>query len=188
MDIGKDNNESGDQAEDREYAELSKWFDELSCDGAYEVKEVGEGTGMAYASKADKPIDKKYQDWIDQKLSVADPFIQCAEWTKEMADRFPELKRVRGQVFLSNLWERDHWWLVVGEGEEQVVVDPTVSQFSQDYYGEGGGAKVLWYQERDESEPEPSGMCPNCGGLIYGGGDVCSDRCAVQYLAYVNSF
>lgn len=124
-------------------------------------------------------MDQKYQDWIDRKLAGADPFTQCAEWTEEMQAAFPELKRVRGQVFLSNLWERDHWWLTTPTGE---VVDPTVSQFKQEYYS--GGATVLWYQERDENEPEPTGMCPNCGGMCYDGGTCCSDRCHNQYVAY----
>ena len=63
-------------------------------------------------------MNQKYQDWIDAKLkSGDDPFTKCAEWTVEMNEAFPELIRSRGQVFLSNLWERDHWWLKTGEGE-----------------------------------------------------------------------
>lgn len=127
-------------------------------------------------------MDQKYQEWIDAKLkSGDDPFTKCAEWTLEMQAAFPELIRVRGQVMLSNLWERDHWWLKTPTGE---IVDPTKAQFAQEYYS--GGATVLWYQERDESEPEPTGMCANCGGLIYGGRDtVCSDSCARAYCAYL---
>jgi hypothetical protein len=96
-----------------------------------------------------------------------------------MKEKFPELRPCRGQVLLSNLWERDHAWLVTPEGH---IVDPTESQFKQEYYS--GGAKIVMYYPRDESEPEPTGMCPNCGGLCYDGGTCCSDECHRAYAAY----
>ncbi len=119
-----------------------------------------------------------YQEWIDAKLKTEDPQTKCAEWTEEMSAVFPELIKVRGQVVLSNLWQRDHWWLVTPDG---VIVDPTVKQFDGDYFGH---AKPLAYLPRDEAEPEPTGMCPNCGGYCYDGGTCCSDACHHAYVAY----
>ena len=120
-----------------------------------------------------------YQGWIDTKLATGqDPQTACAEWTAEMKARFPELIRVRGQIALSNLWLRDHWWLTDPNG---TIVDPTVSQFDSDYFGH---AKVLAYLLRDESEPEPTGKCPNCEGYCFGGGTCCSDECGIAYAEY----
>lgn len=137
-------------------------------------------------------MKQQYKEWIESKLATADPFGMCREWTEEMQAAFPELQRVRGTVFISCLWEREHWWMVdpnPGEaGEEGVpfVIDPTKAQFSQEYFA--GGAVVLWYQPRDESHPEPTGRCCNCGGYCYGGRtDLCSERCEQQYLSYLNS-
>lgn len=124
----------------------------------------------------------EYQAWINQKLREEDPFTKCAEWTQEMQAEFPELVRVRGTVLLSCLWERYHWWLV--EPETQQVVDPTAEQFGQEYYC--GGSRIVAYQPRDESEPEPTGMCCNCGELCYGGRtELCSVECERAYRAYL---
>jgi hypothetical protein len=103
-----------------------------------------------------------------------------------MAREFTELVRVRGTVTLGNLWERDHWWLKMKIDDEDQIIDPTVAQFSQDYYS--GGTFVVWYQERDESEPEPTGKCPNCGGYCYDYRDLCSERCERAYAAYLMRF
>lgn len=129
-------------------------------------------------------MEDRYRKWIDNKLATgADPFVACAEWTEEMHEAFPELTRVRGEVLLSNGWARNHWWLVDINGG---VVDPTSSQFQQEYYG-GKKTVVLHYSPRDESEPEPTGMCPNCGGMCYDGGTCCSDACHNAYAAYCMS-
>lgn len=100
-----------------------------------------------------------------------------------MQEAFPELSRIRGTVILSNGWERHHWWLL--DGEE--IVDPTKSQFQQPFYGEGLNTSIIGYFPRDESEPEPTGLCPNCGGYCYDEKSVCSDRCGDAYAAYLNS-
>lgn len=126
----------------------------------------------------------EYSAWIKRKLKQDDPFGQCAEWTLEMQAAFPELRRVRGQVLLSCLWERDHWWLVVEEGGESHIVDPTAEQFRQKYFA--GGSKVLTYNPRDESEPEPTGLCCNCGEYCYDGRtELCSTQCERAYHAYL---
>ncbi len=33
---------------------------------------------------------------------------------------------------------------------------------------------------------EPTGMCPNCGGLCYNHASVCSDACGNEFAAYLN--
>lgn len=113
----------------------------------------------------------KYEEWIEQ--NVVEPYGQCREKTLEMLEAFPELFRVRGH-YMCLIWgEREHWWLVDPQG---VIVDPTKSQFPS----KGIGEYVPW----DESQEEPTGMCPNCGGLCYGGNCCCSERCGIEYAAY----
>lgn len=127
----------------------------------------------------------EYKAWIERKLAIEDPFTMCAEWTEQMQEEFPELVRVRGTVMLSCLWEREHWWLV--DPETDSVVDPTADQFAQEYYA--GGSKIIMYMPRDESEPEPTGKCCNCGGLCYDGRtELCSSACERAYIAYLMSF
>ncbi len=124
----------------------------------------------------------KYEQWIAARLQTgADPFCKCAEWTQDMLQDFPELKRVRGEVTLSSLMTREHWWLEDPEGN---VVDPTAAQFKQPYYG---GASILVYCARDESQPEPTGMCPNCGEYCYEGSAMCCRACEISYMAYLNN-
>lgn len=114
---------------------------------------------------------QSYQDWI--KLNVEDdPKGQCMEVTEEMEAVFPELTRVRGHYYCTAWGERQHWWLVTASGE---VVDPTAAQFPSK------GTRV--YEPLAEDAPEPTGLCPNCGGFIYGGGQVCSDACGVAFTA-----
>ena len=126
----------------------------------------------------------KYKLWIADRLATgADPFAKCSEWTQDMLTAFPgELARVRGTVTLSNGWEREHWWLV--DNLDFTTYDPTVSQFRQPYYG---NAVVLAYHPRDESEPEPTGLCHECGGYCYNNDQLCSKDCERRYLAYLNS-
>lgn len=123
----------------------------------------------------------EYQEWIDKNVTAETAFAKCAEWTASMQAYYPELNRVRGHVFLSSGIERSHWWLT---DEGGAVIDPTVSQFRLDYFG---GAKPIHYEPWDETQPEPTGKCPNCGGLCYNGDTCCSDRCAASYAAYCNN-
>lgn len=116
-------------------------YNELSVDGMFEVREEPISITIRDLPPDLPPVPPQYSEWVGAKLAAGgDPFGMCAEWTEEMQAVFPELARVRGTVLLSNLWERDHWWLVTADG---VVVDPTASQFAQPYYS--GGATVLWY-------------------------------------------
>lgn len=133
-----------------------------------------------------------YQDWIDAKLATEDSWNKCVEWTTEMSEAFPELKRVRGHVYVIGVGERPHWWLKDPDGN---AIDPTRQQF-YDLPGEGktayyGGMGCAMYEELPEDFIEPIGKCPNCGGLIYPNeysSDVCSEKCGIQYTAYLMKF
>jgi hypothetical protein len=121
--------------------------------------------------------------WIEDYRATHDTFATCVDATKEMLIAFPELLRVRGDVFLSNGWLRHHWWLKEKSGE---IHDPTANQFEGDYYG---NARILEYLEHDETLPEPTGKCPNCGdGYCYNGDSVCCEECGIQYTSYLNGF
>jgi len=116
----------------------------------------------------------EYQDWIDRNVDSG--YGECAEVTQAMADQFPELQRVRGHYYCFSWGERAHWWLTDAAG---AIVDPTARQFPS----RGKGAYVPWV----EGEPEPTGICPNCGEYVYDGGTVCSDACSNAYVAFINA-
>lgn len=116
-------------------------------------------------------MEQKYQEWIDN--FVSDPLGHCAELTLEMQKEFPELERVRGHYYCAFWGKREHWWLVDKAGS---VVDPSAAQFPSKGLGE--------YAEWDDSLPEPTGMCPNCGDLVFDGRTCCSDNCHREYAAY----
>ena len=103
----------------------------------------------------------QYRKWIDE--NVSDPYNACREATEEMAAAFPDLERVRGHYHCPDLGKRPHWWLLDPNG---VIVDPTADQFPSG----GSGAYEAW----DESQPEPTGKCPNCGDYSYGSQYFCS--------------
>jgi hypothetical protein len=86
---------------------------------------------------------------------------------------FPELRRVRGHYYCPIWGERAHWWLVAPDG---LIVDPTAAQFPS----LGGGEYVEW----EEGREEPTGICPQCGDHVYGGGTCCSEDCHRAYVAY----
>jgi hypothetical protein len=115
-------------------------------------------------------MNTKYSNWIAANVTAA--YGRCDKLTQQMAESFPELTRVRGHYHCVHWGERAHWWLVAPDG---AIVDPTAGQFPS----KGRGPYVPW----DESQPEPTGMCPNCGGSVYNGGTVCSDVCAHEFAA-----
>jgi len=115
-----------------------------------------------------------YDEWITENVTKA--YGECAEVTELMAAEFPELTRVRGHYYCHIWGERAHWWLVDANG---TIVDPTKSQFPS----KGNGQYEPW----PEGAKEPTGMCPNCGEMIYHGGYVCSDECGRQYVAFCTS-
>ncbi len=113
----------------------------------------------------------QYADWI--AANVKETLGRCAEATLAMSAAFPELTRVRGHYQCWVWGERQHWWLVDPNGE---IVDPTANQFPS----KGGGVYIPW----DESQPEPTGVCPNCGDYCYNGQSCCSEACGISYAAY----
>jgi hypothetical protein len=116
-------------------------------------------------------MKREYAAWIE--ANVQDPHGRCREVTEQMADAFPELIRVRGHYYCLHWGERQHWWLVMPDGE---IVDPTAAQFPSK--GDGD------YEQWDESRPEPTGICPNCGEFAYDGKTCCSDACGRAYAAF----
>ena len=117
----------------------------------------------------------KYVAWI--AAYVTETYGKCAKVTEAMQADFPELVRVRGHYYCLIWGVRSHWWLVDTDGE---VVDPTAAQFPSG----GRGVYVPW----EEGTPEPTGVCPNCGGYVYTGDTCCSENCSMEYMAYINSF
>jgi hypothetical protein len=99
-----------------------------------------------------------YAKWI--KENVPEAYGTCREVTKDMLKVFPHLRRVRGHYHCFSWGDREHWWL---EDESGNVIDPTRMQFPS----QGCGT----YHELSD-EPEPTGMCPNCGEYCYDGEQV----------------
>jgi hypothetical protein len=116
-------------------------------------------------------MKQQYVDWIAE--NVEETYGKCMEATKRMQTTFGELRLVRGHYYCLVWGEREHWWLVDPDGE---IVDPTAKQFPS----KGTGPYVEW----DESQPEPTGICPNCGGYVYDGGTVCGEKCHNEYVAF----
>ena len=95
-----------------------------------------------------------YKDWIDEHYpDKKSAMLQCKEATKLMAEEFPELRRVRGNVMVGVDY-RPHWWLVATDGS---IVDPTYRQFTN----------ISFYEEHDESMGDSHGKCRRCGELLY---------------------
>ena len=115
-----------------------------------------------------------YQEWIDEHYpDYESSYGKCAEATLDMQKVFPELTRVRGHYYCSSWGEREHWWLTDKDGN---IVDPTARQFPT----KGHGVYDPW----DESQPEPTGICPNCGEYCYNNDTCCSENCSREYAAY----
>jgi hypothetical protein len=115
-----------------------------------------------------------YAQWIEAQAWGQG---MCAEATYAMIAAFPELRRVRGHVFLAGTDKSPaHWWCVAPDG---AIVDPTKHQFPN----------LVGYEEWVEGEEEPVGRCCNCGGYIFASSGythtVCSDACAWAYERYV---
>ena len=117
-------------------------------------------------------MSDSYTEWIEQNVNGTG-YGKCSQITMDMANAFPSLRRVRGHYYCPVWGERAHWWLV---DEDGTVIDPTAAQFPS----RGMGPYVPW----DESQPEPTGMCPNCGGPCYNGDTLCCQECHDSYVAY----
>lgn len=117
-----------------------------------------------------------YQTWIDQHYPTRKAATcKCAEATEAMCEEFPELARVRGHYDCWAWGMREHWWCVTPDG---AIVDPTARQFPSE-----GSCQYIAF---NESGPEPTGKCPNCGGYCYDNDTCCSDAYSREYVAFVN--
>lgn len=120
-------------------------------------------------------MEYKYQEWISSHYSTFDSaYGQCGKATENMLAQFPELTRVRGHYYCSLWGEREHWWLLDPQGN---IIDPTAIQFPSHGHGV--------YQILDESLPQPTGKCPNCGEYCYNNKTCCSERCSTEYRYYI---
>lgn len=99
---------------------------------------------------------------------------ECKERCEAMRVIFPELQMVRGHVLFRGRPTKPepHWWLVDSEDN---IIDPTINF----------DIHLTEYQPHDESGPEPTGKCPQCGGYSYNGDYCCSDACHRAYVAYL---
>jgi hypothetical protein len=95
---------------------------------------------------------------------------RCAEFTRQMAERFPELRRVAGFYLTpTGASHGEHWWL---ETADATVVDPTADQWPS----MGTGI----YERYDPARHLVSkGRCPSCGTGLYSraGSYPCSRDC-----------
>ena len=116
----------------------------------------------------------KYEQWMADSpwQTRQDAYLACAHATRLMVLEFPELCRVRGHYRCSLWGERLHWWCKTPDGE---ILDPTKIQFPS----HGAGDYLPW----DESSPEPTGKCANCGVYVYGGDMFCDDACSGEYAS-----
>ena len=119
-------------------------------------------------------MKRKYQDWINNINNNVTGL--CADITQDMITKFPELKRIRGHYYCVIWGQREHWWCVDSDNS---IVDPTASQFP----GKGSGEYVEW----DESQPEPTGKCRECGEYCYDDNNFCNTAHEVSYMAYINN-
>ena len=118
-------------------------------------------------------MNEEYSKWIDNYLATNNPFGKCDSATDEMIKQFPELRKVRGHYYC-HLWgQRGHWWLVCPDGN---IVDPTAQQFPSIGFGV--------YEEWQEGEKEPTGICMQCGGYCFDGNAACSAECERKLAQY----
>jgi len=113
--------------------------------------------------------------WIQENVDKYGGYGKCKEISSKMQKTFPELKQVRGHYHCPIWGKRQHWWLIDANG---AVVDPTAAQFPS----KGRFEYEIW----DESLPQPTGKCPNCGGYCYDHKYLCCKACEIAYEAYCN--
>ena len=122
-----------------------------------------------------------YNLWIENNYPTSESArLQCAEATLKMVEEFPELTRVRGLASVLEPFglppsQTPHWWCVTSVGS---IVDPTGHQYP---------THIISYEEADESRGAPTGKCPNCGSLCYEGKYLCSEKCDIEYMNYLNN-
>lgn len=96
-----------------------------------------------------------YIKWIKLKYPTPHSAIrQCEQATHLMTKEFPNLRRVRGHVFvIQNQRTEEHWWCEDFSGN---IVDPTRHQWN---------GPIFDYVEFNGEEP--TGKCYQCGEFIY---------------------
>ena len=116
-------------------------------------------------------MNNQYLQWIKSHYPTRDSaIIQCEDATKQMLIAFPELKRVRGLIHVTEPYNTlptkcPHWWLITKDNK---IIDPVAHQYP---------LGIEKYIEWDESLGEPTGKCMNCGELCHSKQDFCSDKC-----------
>lgn len=95
----------------------------------------------------------------------------CAQFTRVMAERFPDLQRVAGFYFApdSEASHGEHWWL---EAKDGAIVDPTADQFPSQ-----GRGRYVRYDPKQHTVVKGSCMC--CGMPLVSrmGHYPCSESC-----------
>ena len=123
-------------------------------------------------TKLDLAIACKLPIWIRKHVPSNGGYGQCKELSEKFMKDFawiPGLRLVRGHYHCPIWGRREHWWVEADGGRR---FDVTQSQFPSWPILEGE------YEEWDESQPEPVGMCMNCGEYVYEPRlNFCSDRC-----------
>lgn len=128
-------------------------------------------------------IDAKYLEWIDQYVNDVPALLgRCKEACALMIKAFPELKEVRGHVWVPAWGKRGHAWLKDMNGN---IIDPTADQFP-------GIAEYEAWNPGDECRV---GKCMNCGDDIWkplqtldedpGVYSICSDECEKEMMMYL---
>ena len=108
-----------------------------------------------------------YESWTRVNVPNSEAaHRKCKEWAYAMVACFPELRLVRGHYVCPVEGKVPHWWCVT---PLECIVDPTAIQFVSLGSGE--------YIPYDESLPEPTGKCLNCGELRYNDDGCCGPAC-----------
>jgi hypothetical protein len=101
----------------------------------------------------------------------------CGTFTRAMAERFPDLKRVPGFYYApdSDASHGEHWWLEDAQG---AIVDPTADQFPSQ-----GRGRYVRYSPRIHKLLK--GKCMGCGRSLYTreGTYPCSKGCDEELAA-----
>ena len=104
----------------------------------------------------------EYQKYINNlKMTYEKAYGNCEKVCKKMNKQFPELIPIKGHYYCMVWGKRMHWWLETHDG---TIIDPTAIQFPTKGYGV--------YDPWDNTQPEPTGKCPNCGEYCYEGEQV----------------
>ena len=148
----------------------------MTVDLNRDALEVARDLWASFVEDLDEGWDRYFAFFgLWEYANQGDTCTTCREATRLLVEFCPELTRVRGHVKMVGAPDDDerpwsHWWCVTSSGE---VVDPTRSQFP---------CRDLVYVPIDESRGEPTGKCPNCGGVCYEHRFTCCDECEREFV------